>query len=71
MGSRHVYPSLLAVVGQQALGPRGGHLLDELVHGSHLLLVWHAQDGPLQLLCNQQGSIQLPAALDAHPRLPA
>ena len=57
------YFALLLVVRQNTLGSGGGNLSNELVHGGHLLLVGHAQDGPLQLLCHQQGCIQLPTAL--------
>lgn len=39
-----------AVVRQGPLGSGGGHFHYESVHGCELLLVWHAQDGPLQLL---------------------
>ena len=60
------YFALLLVVSQNTLGSGGGNLSNELVHGSHLLLVGHAQDGPLQLLCHQQGCIQLPTAPRPH-----
>ena len=65
------YPALIAVVFEELLGARGGDLHDELVHGRHLLLIGHAQDGPLQLLRHRQCSVQLPAATRPKTCLPA
>ena len=62
--------ALLLVLVQDALGAGRGNLHDEAVHGSHLLLVGHAQNGPLYVFCHCQGSIQLPAALPPCPSLP-
>ena len=51
------YLVLTIIVCKGPPGSWGGNLHDEAVHGSQLLLVWHAQDGPLQLLSHLQCSI--------------